>query len=149
MPRFYSNRNHRLLTWLLVLLAACQRTPDATLIRDHITAMVKAVETRDNAGFLAHVAETYRDDEGRDLRGLRQLLLANFMQHSNILVLVSDVTIDVRADKAEAQLRVQLTSGEQLIADRRFGAYRVHTLWKKQDRDWQLFQARWEPVDGG
>ena len=135
--------------WLLALcagLVACHRTPDDVAIRHAIVDMTNAVENRDNRAFLAHVSEHYRDHEGRDLHGLRQLLLANFVQNRNILVFVSDIAIDVRGDRADVRLNARLTSGEQLLADRRFGRYRVHTLWQRQGGDWQVYQAEWEPL---
>lgn len=133
---------------MLAMLFACARTPDEAAIRNAIDAMVMAVETRDNRAFLAHVAESYRDHEGRDRNGLRQLLLANFVQHRNIRILVTGTTIEPRDGRAEVRLHAQLTSGEQLIADRRFGTYRVRTLWHRQGGDWQVYQAEWEALPG-
>lgn len=145
-----STWNYRCQLWLfaaLVGLGACQRTPDDVAIRDAISAMVKAVETKDNRAFLAHVAENYRDHDGRDRQGLRQLLLANFVQNQNIVVSVSDITIELRDGRADVRLTARLTSGEQLLADRRFGGYRVHSLWQRQGRDWRIYQAEWQPLD--
>lgn len=142
-------RKYGRLLWLLALFAgsgACHRTPDDVAIRNAIADMAKAVETKDNRAFLAHVSEHYRDHEGRDLRGLRQLLLANFVQNRNIVVFVSDIAIELRDGRADVRLNARLTSGEQLLADRRFGSYRVHTLWQRQGGDWQVYQAEWEPL---
>jgi len=134
---------------LLVLLTACARTPDETAIRDTIAAMVQAVETKDNRGFLVHVTDGYRDHESRDRNGLRQLLLANFMQHQGIKVFVTNTNIELRDGKAEVRFHAQLTSGEQLLADRRFGSYRVRTLWRRDGGDWQVYQAEWEALPAG
>jgi len=130
----------------LALFAACKRTPDEVQIRNAIDTMVRAVETRDNRAFLTHVSEGYRDHEGRDRNGLRQMLLANFMQNQNIRIFVTGTTVTLRDGRAEVQLNAQLTSGEQLIADRRFGSYRVRSLWQRQDGDWRLYHAEWEPL---
>lgn len=130
----------------LALFAACNRAPDEVQIRNAIDAMVQALETRDNRAFLAHVSEGYRDHQGRDRHGLRQLLLANFIQHQNIKIFVTGTTIVLRDGKAEVQMHAQLTSGEQLLADRRFGTYRVHTLWLRQGGDWRVYQAEWEAL---
>jgi len=130
----------------LALFAACKRTPDEVQIRNAIDTMVRAVETRDNRAFLAHVSEGYRDHEGRDRNGLRQMLLANFMQNQNIRIFVTGTTVTLRDGRAEVQLNAQLTSGEQLVADRRFGSYRVRSLWQRQDGDWRLYHAEWEPL---
>ena len=143
------HRKYRRLLWLLAPLAvlgACQRTPDDVAIRSAIADMTKAVEAKDNRAFLAHVAERYRDHDGRDRNGLRQLLLANFMQNQNIVVLVSDITIEPRDGRADVQLTARLTSGEQLLADRRFGSYRLHTLWQREGGNWQVYQAEWQPL---
>lgn len=131
---------------VLTVLAGCSRTPDEVQIRNTLDTMVQAVEARDNRAFLAHVAESYRDHEGRDRRGLRQLLLASFLQHRHIKLFVTGTTVEVRDGKAEVRLQAQLTSGEQLIADRRFGAYRVRTLWRRDGNDWQVYQAEWEKL---
>lgn len=131
---------------VLAALTACSRTPDEVLIRNAIDAMVQSLETRDNRAFLAHVSEGYRDHQGRDRNGLRQLLLANFIQHQNIKIFVTGTTIVLRDGKAEVQMHAQLTSGEQLLADRRFGTYRVHTLWLRQGGDWQVYHAEWESL---
>jgi len=142
----------RCLAWLLAAgigLAACQRTPDELAIRNAIDVMAKALQTRDNGAFLAHIAETYRDHDGRDRQGLRQLLLASFVQNPNIVVLVSDVTIERRDGRADVHLTAHLTSGAELLADRRFGSYRVHTLWQRDGGDWQIYQAEWQPLTEG
>jgi hypothetical protein len=130
---------------VLVLLAACARTSDEAKIRNAIDAMVQALEARDNRAFLAHVAESYRDHEGRDVHGLRQLLLANFLQHRNITVFVSGTTVERHGARAEVRFDARLTSGEQLLVSR-FGAYRVRTLWQRTGGDWQIYQAGWEPL---
>lgn len=135
--------------WLGILVVACTRTPDEERIRKTLDAMVSALETRDNRVFLDHIAGNYRDHEGRDRQGLRQLLLANFLQHHNIRLLVTGTTIEVHGDRAEVRLQAQLTSGEQLLADRRFGSYRVRTLWQRESGNWRIYQSEWEarPAD--
>jgi hypothetical protein len=145
-------QNYCWLLWLLaalVGLGACHHTPDDVAIRNAIADMTKAVEARDNRAFLTHVSENYRDHDGRDRQGLRQLLLANFVQNRNIVVLVSDIVIKVRDGRADVRLTAHLTSGEQLLADRRFGSYRLHSLWQREDGDWQIYQAEWEPLSEG
>jgi hypothetical protein len=144
--------NYRWLLWLLaalVGLGTCHRTPDDVAIRNAIADMAKAVEAKDNRAFLTHVSENYRDHDGRDRHGLRQLLLANFVQNQNIVVLMSDIVIELRDGRADVRLTARLTSGEQLLADRRFGSYRLHTLWQREGGDWQIYQAEWEPLTEG
>jgi len=128
---------------VLALFAACHRTPDETLIHNAIDTMVMALEARDNRSFLDYIAEGYRDHEGRDRQGLRQLLLVHFVRHRNIKLLVSGTTVEVHGKRAEVRLQVQLTSGEQLMANRQFGAYRVRTLWRRQSGSWVVYQAEW------
>jgi len=142
-------RKYRWQLWLLAALAglgACQRTPDDVAVRNTIIGMAKAVEAKDSRAFLAHISESYRDHDGRDRNGLRQLLLANFVQNQNIVVLVSDIVIELRDNRADVHLTARLTSGKQLLADRRFGSYRVHTLWQRTGGDWQIYQAEWQPL---
>jgi len=130
----------------LALFTACLRAPDETQIRNAIDTMVTALEAHDNRSFLDYIAEGYRDHEGRDRQGLRQLLLAHFVRHRNIKLLVSGITVEVHGKRAEVRLQAQLTSGEQLMADRQFGAYRVRTLWRRQSGSWMVYQAEWVPL---
>jgi hypothetical protein len=131
---------------LLVALAGCHRTPDDVAIRNAIADMTKAIETRNYGSFLTHVSEHYVDHDGRDIRGLRQLLLASFLQNRNIVVFVSNISIELRDGRADVNLNARLTSGEQLLADRRFGSYRVHTLWQREGHEWHVYEAEWEPL---
>lgn len=128
---------------MLALLPACQRTPDEQIIRQHIEAMAKAVETRDNGEFLSHVADTYTDHEGHDRRTLRQLLLVQFAQHAKITVSISDLSIELHDKTADVTLRAQLTGGGPGL-DARNTTLVLQLKWKKQGRDWVIYRARWE-----
>jgi len=127
-------------------LIACQRTPEETRIRQAIDDMVVALEKGDSRRFLDHIADPYRDHEGRDRQGLCQLLLANFLHHRQIRLLVTGTSIERQGDRADVRLQARLTSGEQLAADRRFGVYRVRTLWRRDGGDWLIYEAEWEPL---
>jgi hypothetical protein len=134
----------------LVTLAGCKRTPDEALIRDNIAAMAEALEKKEAGAFLDPVADDYHDRDGRDRRGLRQLLAVHFLRHKDIGVTIADVSVEFRdGGTALARLHARAVGADGLITDRHGGVYRVQTHWRKKSGDWQLIYAEWEPLVGG
>lgn len=134
----------------LMLGAGCQRPPDETLIRETLAAMSRSLEAKDAGEFLEPVADDYHDRDGRDRRGLRQLLAAYFLRHQEIGVFITDIGVEFRdGGTALARLHARVSGAEGMLTDRHGGLYRVQTHWRKKGDDWQLIYAEWEPLVGG
>ncbi|WP_257384876.1 nuclear transport factor 2 family protein [Tahibacter caeni] len=130
---------------LLLLLAACSRTPDETRIRDAIAAMESAVETRNPRDFMANVTEDFAgQDSSFDRNALHNLLRAQFLRNDSVSVLIGPIDVAVQGDRATASMTVTLAGGAGGLLPERGAIYEVETGWKKVGGDWRCLSARWQ-----
>jgi hypothetical protein len=129
----------------LLLLAACSRTPDETRIRNAITAMESAVETRNPRDFMAYVTEDFiGQDSSFDRATLHNMLRAQFLRNEAVAVLTGPIDVTLQGGRATASMTVTLTSGSGGLLPERGAIYDVETGWKKVDGDWRCLSARWQ-----
>ncbi|MGE0802557.1 MAG: hypothetical protein AB7G13_18865 [Lautropia sp.] len=132
-----------LLAALVMLLAAgCSRSPSEQGLRDVIAEMAAAVEKRDAAAFLSHVADDFtRESGGMDQQQLRALLLGLFLRNQRIDVVTSIREIRIDGKRATVRLSVLATGGAGLLPERG-RAWDLTTAWR-HDGDWKIFNAQW------
>ncbi len=129
----------------LLLLAACSRTPDETRIRNAITAMESAVETRNPRDFMAYVTEDFiGQDSSFDRAALHNLLRAQFLRNEAVAVLTGPIDVTLQGGRATASMTVTLTGGSGGLLPERGAIYDVETGWKKVDGDWRCLSVRWQ-----
>lgn len=136
------DRGRRRAVFLLAALAGCTRTPPEQQLRDTIARMADAVERRDAAALLAHVADDFtRDDGGLDRRQLRSLLLGIFLRNQRIGVYPAVREVRVDGTRAVVRLGLLATGGSGLLPEQG-RTWNLTTGWRR-DGDWKVFNARW------
>lgn len=133
--------------WVVAVgLAGCSHSPPEARLRERITAMQEALEARNPRAFAAGIAEDFTADAGLDKEGVRNLLRAQLLRNQRIGVTLGPLDVQLHGERASVAFKAMLTGGSGgLIPDSARG-WRITSGWRDGPDDWQLIQARWEPV---
>ena len=117
-----------------------------------IDEVAAAAEARNLKRVLSRVAESYRDQQGRDRQGLTQLIRATFLMQKQISVYVVNKDVEL-ADLRAAVARVDavITRGQRVqkltdIIPESARALRFTLRWVKEGDQWLLQDARWTHI---
>ena len=131
---------------LLVLVAACSRTPPEQAVRDRIEALQSAVDARDAGAVEEMLAPDFIGNDGLDRQGARRLAAAMFLQFRDVSAKLGPATVELRGKRdAVARFSVLATGGSGGLLPESGQVYQVETGWRLVDGDWLLLSASWEP----
>lgn len=145
IPGFFPFRQG-LLVLALALMAGCQRSPPEQRLRESMTAVQEAIETRDADGLEEWLAEDFIGPEGLDRDGVRRLARLMYLRHRNVGVAVGPVRIELREQHATVEFTALLTGGSSGLLPERGRLYSVQTGWRLGNGDWTMTSARWSMV---
>lgn len=137
--------------WLVLWpLISCRKKTDKELIAVVIAKMAVQVEKKDAAGLIAHLADGYRDFEGRDRVQTTAMLEDYFSRYRGIVVKVLASRIELRSPQsAEVETDVAFYSGAASAFRKLIGFsgenYRLRFSMQKTS-DWTIHAAAWEYV---
>lgn len=138
----------RIITFMicaLVTLGGCHRTPDEQRIRNAITTMQHALEQRHPRDFMAYVADDFVGNDGvYDRTQLHNLLRLQVLRNDKIGVTLGPIDIKVEGDRATADLGATFTGGSGGLLPERGAMYTFKSSWKREDGDWQCYNASWQ-----
>lgn len=140
---------HRIaLAWLLIAaMTACSRTPPEQALREQLATLQSAIDARDAGAVHDLMAEDFVGNGGMDRRGARQLAVAVFLQHRDVVAHVGSVSVQLRGDtEATATFSVLATGGNGGLLPNNGQVFEVETGWRLVDGDWRLLNARWTPA---
>jgi|SRR6185312_3278631 len=130
---------------IAIVLSACARKPDEQRIRDTIAAMQTAMETRQPRDFMAHIAADFTGNEGSvDHEGLHNILRGVALSNEKLGVTLGPITIDVRGDRATADLIATFTGGSGGMLPERGAVYSIHSAWRRDGSEWRCYNGKWE-----
>ena len=145
----------RLISMIVALAAAslfssCRSRTEQEILADEIDDMAARVEKKDSRGLVAHLADDYRDFEGRDRTQTEAMAEEYFSRYRSIKIkLLSSRIAMGEAGAATAEIEVSLYSGLASALRKGIGFsgenYRVSCLFRK-GREWRVHEARWEYV---
>jgi hypothetical protein len=134
--------------WLFLLLAGllagCSRPADEQALRDTLVAMQRAVEQREPAAVVEHVADNFAGAGSMDREALRRMLVVQFMRNQQVGVTLGPVSVRIEGERAEAEFRALLTGFDQGLLPVRADGYRIVTGWRVEGGRWVLERASWE-----
>ncbi len=135
---------------LLGLSTGC-RAPatDEERILQRIETMTEAIEQGEVGAFMRPVAEDFIAVRGAmDRNALRALALRERLARDSIRLRRVNTAISlIGQGRAIATFNALATGGSGVLPDEgRF--WRVETGWRRDDGDWMLISASWEPVTG-
>lgn len=142
---------------LLVLLTAaslcpsCRRETEEDKVRRAFDTVTRLAEKKDLEGLMAHVAEDFRDFEGRDKAGLRRLASTYFNGREGIVVHRLSARIgQFASEKCSLEADVALSSGGAEALRRLVRVspdiYRLRVDLVKMGEDWQMAYAEWAEI---
>ena len=138
-----------LLLSIAFVLGACSRKPDEQRIRDTIGAMQTAMETRQSRDFMAHIAADFTGNDGSvDREGLHNVLRGVALQNEKLGVTLGPITIELRGDRATADLIATFTGGSGGMLPERGAVYSIHSAWRRVGSEWQCYSGKWVEVTG-
>jgi hypothetical protein len=130
---------------IALVLGACSRKPDEQRIRETIAAMQTAMETRQPRDFMAHIASDFTGNDGSvDREGLHNVLRGVALQNEKLGVTLGPIDIDLRGDRATADLIATFTGGSGGMLPERGAVYSIHSAWRREGSDWRCYNGTWE-----
>lgn len=141
-------RRRCLVFCLLILpaLSCTTQTGPEEAIRANINAVQQAVEDKDTGEVLDFVTEQFLGNGRIDKQGLRALMLAYYLRHKNINVVVTRMDIEVSPYdpySAKMQGAVVLTGTDHLLPENG-RLVNVSGEWQKYGDDWLLARLDWQ-----
>ncbi len=133
-------------------LASCHTDTENERITKVITSTQKAAENKEIKKVLSSLSKTYRDPQGNDYQGIKDLLLFYFFRHQKISVLLSDLDINIQTARATAGFQAVLSGRNASsggILPEALGAYRFEVTLTKEAGEWKITSAKWERFGDG
>jgi hypothetical protein len=130
----------------LILSAACQPPPPEQALRDRIGRMVTAIRDRDAGAVMDNLSQGFEAQGGLQRRDAYRFMLAHFLRHDGVYVVLSNMEIDIHRDDP-GRARVAATAalaGTGGTASGEAGIYRIESRWRMIDGRWRLHRLRWQ-----
>jgi ketosteroid isomerase-like protein len=127
----------------LGLTAGCTRDDPERQLRDTVARMARAIESRDLAAFLEHVADDFARESGDFGKAdVRRVLAGVLLRNEKLAVSAVVSGVQVSGPRAAARLRVLATGGAGWLPERG-QTWDVDTAWRREGGLWKLFNAEW------
>jgi len=130
---------------MLLILAACTKTPPEQALRDTISDLQAAVEARDASTMASFLADDFIGPDGMDRDDARRMATLSLMRHDSIGATTGPLTVQMQADHARVNFTVALTGGSGRLLPESGRVYAVRSGWRIEDGDWKMTSASWEP----
>lgn len=131
---------------LLALLAAisCSRPPPEERLRAALADMQQALEDREPARFMEHVAADFVGNDGVDRDALQQMVRGQVLLNQRIDLVLGPAEVELREGGASVGFSALVAGGGGRLLPERGGAWQVTTGWREEHGQWRLHYARWE-----
>ncbi|NUS39936.1 MAG: nuclear transport factor 2 family protein [Lysobacter sp.] len=139
----WSTRARMVSLAVLVLLAACTRaTPEARL-RETLSDLQQAIESRDAGELRGELADDFIGPDGLDKAGAARLAQGMFLRYRDVGVHTGPFDVTVQGTHATVRCDAMLTGGEGLLPEAG-QLYTVTTGWRLDGGEWRLVAAEWK-----
>lgn len=132
-----------------LLLTACT---ESLTVEQQIIATIRNMETAAEAGehldFMTHVADDFQGQlGGMDRYAFHRFMIFQINQHRRLQAQFFPIHVkETGVDQATANFNLLVTGGGGLLPESG-RVFEVDTAWFKDDGDWLLTRADWEPVE--
>jgi len=139
---------HGVLLVLLFLLTGCDQ---ALTVPQQVIAVIRDMQSRVEAGerrpFMQHVAADFSGQGGQMNRDqLNALVLYNLRRYDRLQAQLMPIqVVETGPDRAQASFRALLTGGPGWLPENG-QVFNIETRWVRQDTEWLLLSADWNPV---
>jgi len=132
-----------LIASLLLVLAGCARTPPEQALRDTVSGLQAAIESRDAAAVHALLADDFIGPEGLDREGARRLAQGMFLRYRGVGAKIGPLDIVLQDQHAQVRFNAVVTGGSGGLFPESGQAYDVETGWRMEDGEWRMVNAGW------
>jgi len=137
--------NVYIILFIFLMASACTSPPDEQQIRENLDQIVLAVQQRQPKKVVEHLHADFRAQERMGVEEIRRFMIAQFFRNQKINILITGLRIRVEGNSAKVSFRAAITGGASWMPER-LDYYQLHTSWVKQDGDWLMRDASWQPV---
>ena len=142
-------------TWALVvvlaslLLTACR---EELSVEQQVIASLESMEQSAEEGrhldFMSHVADDFLGQQGgMDRHEFHRFMIFQMSENRRLQAQFFPIRVnETNAGQASAHFNILVTGGDGLLPDRG-QLFEVETGWVRDDGDWLLSEANWNPVD--
>jgi hypothetical protein len=138
-----------LLAGLLLLAAACQRTPPEEALRARMSALESAIDARDAGALHDLIADDFIGPGGMDGTGARRLAQGLFLRYRDIGTRLGPLDVQVQEQHATVRFDAIVTGGAGSLLPDSGQVYDVRTAWRLEGGEWVLVSAEWAPGMAG
>ena len=139
----------RALAWLAAALLLCACAEEGSIeeqIKAKIAEMEEQAESGERREFMKNVSEDFVGQDGMTREEFRGFFIMQLNRYQALRANIGAIAVEHReGDQARAEFRALVTGGRGLIPENG-RVYDFVTLWVREDGDWLLDGARWEPV---
>lgn len=132
-----------LIALLLLPLAACVRTPPEQALRETMSELQAAIESRDAAAVHALLADDFIGPEGLDREGARRLAQGMFLRYRGVGATIGPLEIVLQDQHAQVSFDAVVMGGSGGLLPESGQAYDVETGWRMEGGEWRLVNAQW------
>ncbi|MBU8977938.1 MULTISPECIES: nuclear transport factor 2 family protein [unclassified Lysobacter] len=129
---------------LVLLLAACGRTPPEERLRGTLAELHTAIEKKDAAALDDVLAEDFVGPGALDRDGARRMAQLMFLRYGAVGANIGPVSIELQPGHATASFNVALTGGSGQLLPEAARLYDVRTGWREVDGEWRMTSAEWD-----
>jgi hypothetical protein len=139
-------RRHWLATVMtLPWLAACSRDDPQASLEAAVQQLQDALEARDASAVMAMLDARFRAQDELDAEWAERTMRLMFLRYAQVRVVAIGrrSVVDPQAahlGRTEAQV---LVAGAQDLIPERVTPYTVELQWRRQGKDWRLYDLRW------
>ena len=135
-----------LVVFIAYAMVACSKTPPEQAILANVDAIQSALESKNTGDVMAHFKEDFLGNGYLGKPELRRFLVAQFLQHRNVNLLITSMEVDHRPElplSATIKGVVVVTGAERILPDdgRLFA---INGKWRLVEDTWLLENLSWE-----
>ncbi len=139
------------LSGLLLSFPGCQKKTEEDRVKEVIADIQKAGQEKDIRKIIGHLSRNYSDSQGNDYNSIKGLLLAYFFRHQRIHIFIPAVKVTVEDSAAKVAFETVFSGGGATgspsgIFPDAVSMYAFDVSMKKEDGEWMVLSARWNPV---
>jgi hypothetical protein len=148
-PAVWTGMRITLLAGLLLIAAACQRTPPEEALRARMSVLESAIDARDAGALGDFLADDFIGPGGMDGTGARRLAQGLFLRYRDIGTRLGPLDVQVQEQHATVRFDAIVTGGAGSLLPDSGQVYDVRTAWRLEGGEWVLVSAEWAPGMAG
>jgi hypothetical protein len=148
-PAVWTGMRITLLAGLLLIAAACQRTPPEEALRARMSVLESAIDARDAGALRDFLADDFIGPGGMDGTGARRLAQGLFLRYRDIGTRLGPLDVQVQEQHATVRFDAIVTGGAGSLLPDSGQVYDVRTAWRLEGGEWVLVSAEWAPGMAG